>query len=152
MAWHRLLQPLLAEKGYAGLSFLLFQKQNDAASTFVGKHGDNWVGPVYRETVKLPHPRTKVILVLEHGPQPGGHHSRIDTTLFVDGRKVAHERRTERGQFNLQAVVDRPKDKESVVLELRTRPYFVPRLITGVSDDRKLCVLVLETIVRAVPE
>ena len=148
MAWHRLLQPLLAEKGYAGLSFLLFRKRNDAASTFVGKHRDNWAGPVYRETVKLPHPRTKVILVLEHSPQPGGYHSRIDTTLFVDGRKVAHERRTERGQFNLQAVVDRPKDKESVVLELRTRPYFIPRLISGVPDDRKLCALVLEAILR----
>ncbi len=92
-----------------------------------------------------------MILALEHVPQPGGHHSRIDTTLFVDGRKVAHERRTERGQFNLQAVVERPKDKDSVVLELRTRPYFIPRLVIAVPDDRKLCVLVLETIVRAVP-
>lgn len=148
MAWHRLLQPLLAEKGYAGLSFLLFQRRDDAASAFVGRHSDNWVGPVYRETVKLPYARTEVILVLEHVPQPAGHHSRVDTTLFVDGRKAAHERRTERGQFNLQAVVERPTGKESVVLELRTRPYFIPRLIAGLPDDRKLCVLLLETILR----
>lgn len=147
MAWHRLLQPLLVEKGYAGLSSLLFQRQDDAASAFVCKYSDNWVGPVYREHVRLPHPRTKVILVLEHGPQPGGHHSEIEVSLFIEGRKVARERRVVRGQFNIQAVVERPKDKESVMLELKTRPYFIPRLVTGVPDDRKLCVLVLETIV-----
>jgi hypothetical protein len=88
-----------------------------------------------------------VVVALEHGPQPGGHHARIDVSLFIDGRKVAAQRRAARGQFNIQAVVERPADKESVVLELRTRPYFIPRLLTGAPDDRKLCVLVRETIV-----
>jgi glycosyltransferase involved in cell wall biosynthesis len=148
VAWHRLVQPLLAEKGYTSLAFLLFKKQADAAPGFVGKYADNWVGPVYRQDVRLPHTRTKVVLVLEHNPQPSDHHARIDVSLFIDGRKVARQRRTAPGQFSIQTVVKRPSDKESIVLELRARPYFIPRLLTGAPDDRKLSLLHLETIVK----
>ena len=145
MAWHRLLQPLLAEKGYASLVFLLFKKQGDAAPPFVGKYADNWIGPVYRQQIRLPYPQTRVIVVLEHGAPPAGHRAKIDVGLFIEGRKVAGECRVARGPFNIEAVVERPRDKEFVVLELRTRPYFIPRLLTGAPDDRKLCVRVFET-------
>jgi glycosyltransferase involved in cell wall biosynthesis len=148
MAWHRLLQPLLAEKGYASLAFLLFKNSDNAGSDFVGKYRDNWIGPRYRQELKLPRGQTRVILLLEHVPQPGGHHSKIAVDLFIEGRRVASECRSARGQFNIQADVERPKNKESVLLELKTQPYFVPRLTLGVPDDRKLCVLHLETIIR----
>jgi glycosyltransferase involved in cell wall biosynthesis len=144
VAWHRLVQPLLAEKGYTSLAFLLFKKQADAASGFVGKHADNWVGPVYRETIDIPHPRAEIILLLDHAPQPGGHHTKIAVEIFIDGRKVASQKRRKSGQFDIKAVVDRGETQGAVVLELRTRPYFVPRLLTGASDDRKLCVRLLE--------
>src|SRR5580704_3156342 len=39
MAWHRLVQPVLAEHGCASLALLLFKKQEDAAPAFVGKYG-----------------------------------------------------------------------------------------------------------------
>lgn|ERR1039458_7867224 len=149
MAWHRLLQPLLADKGYAGLAFLLFAKQKEGNSEFVGKYGDNWVGPVYRETVDIAYARTEIILVLEHVPQPGGHHSKIQVELFVDGRRVAKEKRSQRGQFGIKTVIDRNKTKGNVTLELRTHPYFIPRLISNATDDRKLSMLHLETIVGA---
>jgi len=149
MAWHRLLQPLLAEKGYTGLAFLLFTKQGESGSEFVGKYGDNWVGPVYRETVDIPHARTEIAFVLQHVPQPGGHHSRIQVELFVDGHRVAREKRSQPGQFGIKAVVDRNKVRGKATLELRTRPYFIPRLISNAADDRKLSLLHLQTIVGA---
>jgi hypothetical protein len=128
---------------------LLFAKQKEGNSEFVGKYGDNWVGPVYRETVDIAYARTEIILVLEHVPQPGGHHSKIQVELFVDGRRVAKEKRSQRGQFGIKTVIDRNKTKGNVTLELRTHPYFIPRLISNATDDRKLSMLHLETIVGA---
>ena len=149
MAWHRLLQPLLAEKGYASLAFLLFKKQGEAASGFVGKYSDNWIGPVFSQMVDIPYPRTEIIFVLEHLPQPGGHHARIEIELFIAGQKVAKETRSKRGQFSVKAVVERGKISGPVNVELRTKPCFIPRLISNTPDDRRLSVLHLETIVRA---
>ncbi|HVM59986.1 MAG TPA: glycosyltransferase family 2 protein [Verrucomicrobiae bacterium] len=148
MAWHRLLQPVLADKTYSGLVFLLFQKTDDAASAFVGKYNDNWVGPVYRQTIEVPHPQTEIMLVLEHVPQPRRHHSSIEVVLLINGRAVAREKRSAGGQFGLKAIVDKSTNSGTVELELRTRPYFIPRLVSDAADDRKLAVLLLETIVR----
>jgi len=148
VAWHRLIQPLLAEKGYTSLAFLLFKKQDLAASAFVGKHADNWIGPVFRQTVEIPHTHTEIILVLEHMPQAGGCHPRINVELFVGGQRVAKAKRSKQGQFCIAARVDQAKTGGTATLELRTRPYFVPRLVSGALDDRRLCVLHLETIAR----
>ena len=148
MTWHRLLQPLLAEKGYSALAFLLFKKQSTVSTAVSGKHADNWIGPVYCQQVQLPHRRSEIIIVLEHRPQPGGRHSKIKVDLLIDGRKVASKRISQKGQFNIKANVNRPEDKDVVELELNTQPYFIPRLITGAHDDRELCALHLKTIVR----
>src|ERR1043166_9583945 len=148
MAWHRLLQPLLVEKGCASLAFVLFSRRGDSDTEFAGKHNDNWIGPIYRESVRLPGPRTEIIVVLEHVPQPQGQHAKVEVDLLIDRRKVASARRTEKGQFNIAARIEKLPAKGSVELELRCRPYFMPRLAAGVLDDRKLCVLHLETILK----
>ena len=147
MAWHRLLQPLFADKVHAGLSFALFKRPEAAAPAFAGRHGDNWIGPVYRETVKLPSAQSEIILVLEHVPQPGGRHAKVEVELWIDGKPAATDRRAAGGQFGLKATVQR-RAGATVNVELRSRPYFVPRLLLGVPDDRKLCLLLLETVVR----
>ena len=82
-------------------------------------------------------------------PQPGGHHSKIQVELFVDGHRVAKEKRSQPGPFGIKAVVDRNKVRGKAMLELRTRPYFIPRLISNAADDRKLSLLHLQTIVGA---
>ncbi len=148
MAWHRLLQPLVMDRCHASLAFLLFQGQSHAQPAFVGRHGDNWIGPVFREKLRVPYPRAEITVVLEHVPQPGGCHSRIEVDLFINGRKAASQRRAAAGQFNVTTTLEKTGDKECVELELRTRPYFIPRLVLGAADDRKLCVLLLETLVR----
>ncbi len=147
MAWHRLLQPLLAEKGYTGLAFLLFKKQEEAAPSFVGKYSDNWIGPVFSETVTIPPAGAEIVLTLEHVPPPGSRHPKLEVEFFIDGRKVAKVKRTERGQFGIKTKVAQGKTGGTATVELRTRPYFVPRLVSGAPDDRKLCVLHLATTV-----
>lgn len=148
MAWHRLIQPLLSENGLAGLVFLVFKDEDSAAAEFVGKHGDNWIGPVYRHRVEFPHDHAEIQLLLQHIPQPGMHHQNIEVDLLVNGRKLCSERRTEKGQFAVRAMVKRPPNQNSLEIELRTRPYFVPRLVSGSPDDRKLCLLLLDTVIR----
>ena len=148
MTWHRLLQPLLAERGYATLAFLTLSRRRGAESQFTGKHTDNWIGPVYRQTVELVHPETIVTFVLEHVPQAGGCHAKVEVALFVDGHKVASEQRATPGHFQLQATVRRPPASPIVQCELRSHPYFVPRLVLGVPDDRKLCVLLADTVLQ----
>ena len=116
-------------------------RQPETASTLVGKYSDNWIGPVFTRTVEIPHSRMEIILALEHEPPPGSQYSKIEVELFIDGHKVAKKKRTERGPFDIRATVERHKTGATAVVELRTRPYFVPRLISGAPDDRKLCLV-----------
>ncbi len=102
---------------------------------------------MFRETVTIPRTGAEIILALEHVPPPGNRRSKLEVELFIDGRAVAREKRTERGQFGIKARVGRGKTGGTVTVELRTRPYFVPRLVSGAPDDRKLCVVHLATTV-----
>ena len=146
MAWHRLLQPLLAGRGLHLAERWLFRRGGGAeAGEFTGRHGDGWIGPFYEETFVAPTAARRFVALLQHNPLPGGRHARIETELFLEGRSQGKRVCTEAGRYELSADLRRHAGQTCRV-SLRTSPFFVPcYLDDATTDARKLCAQLLET-------
>jgi hypothetical protein len=88
----------------------------------------------------------KLVAILEHSPQ--GPHRKVNVRLLLDGQVVAQKTVTQAGQFALTG--SSPK-KASVIFEIRSDSYFVPRLVHGTPDDRKLSLQLLQWYVEKTP-
>jgi hypothetical protein len=106
-----------------------------------GQYGDGWIGPVYRNAVRVPPRATRLILRLEHHAQ--GHHRRVSPALWINGALV-ERRRAEAGRDLSFSVDVAPLRGTVCALEIRTPEFFVPRFATGADDDRRLSLLLLE--------
>ena len=147
MAWHRLLQPLLAGRGLHLAERWLFQPGGGAeAGGFTGRHGDGWIGPLYEQTFVAPADARRFVAAIQHIPQAGGsRHQRIESELFLDGRSQGKVVCTEAGRYELAADLRRHAGKTCHVT-LRTHPFFIPCFVgDATTDSRKLCAQLLET-------
>jgi hypothetical protein len=107
-----------------------------------GRYPDGWIGPVYRADLDVPQDARRLSVLLQHSP-PDRAHAKTSTRLLVNG--VVADRKEVEGacQFLLIADLSRMRGRQCQ-LEVLTSGYFVPRLVDGVPDDRKLSVLLLE--------
>ncbi|MBE7212375.1 MAG: glycosyltransferase [Gluconacetobacter diazotrophicus] len=141
MAWHRLLQPVLAGRGLRLVERWLFQREVEygPVGEFTGRYADGWIGPLYEETISLPAGAQRLVLPVRHVPFPDGQHARIETELFVGRRSQGKQVCTAAGVYELRGDVRRHAGRTCRVV-LRTSPYFVPGLVeAGSTDMRKLC-------------
>ena len=147
MAWHRLLQPLLAGKGLHWIERLLFQPGTSRVEPgeFTGRHADGWIGPVYEQTFTAPADARRFVIAIQHTPLGGGRHARIETELFLEHRSQGKQVCVEPGRYELAADLRRFAGQTCRV-ELHTTPFFIPRLLDDASTDgRRLCAQLLET-------
>lgn len=150
MAWHRLLQPLLAGKGLHWIERLLFHPATSGAESeeFTGRYADGWIGPVYRQILEVPANADRLLLSLQHNPQPDGHHQHVRVEIRLEGRAVKTADIERGGPFELEAGLKDFRDKPCR-LELSIRPYFIPSAIeSGSQDHRKLTVLLLASTIQ----
>ena len=141
MAWHRLLQPMLARRALQLAERLLFRRSGGegGAGEFTGRYVDGWIGPFYEHILAVPADARRLVLVLRHVSFPGGQHARIETDFMVEGRSRAKPTSVEARTYELTADL-RPHAGRSCRVVLRTTPYFIPRLVEkGSTDSRKLC-------------
>ena len=149
IAWQRLLQPLLAARGLAFTERWAFRPAPPGENEFTGRHGDGWIGPVYREERAFPPDAGKLYVVLEHPGSGEGRPRETKLELRLDGQLVAQQKRSKAGQFSLDADAGAlGLAGRTVPLELRISPFWVPRLLTGAPDDRRLTVTLLEIVVQ----
>ncbi len=147
MAWHRLLQPMLAGRGLHFAEKLLFRRGGVGAEPgeFTGRHADGWIGPIYEETLVLPADARRYVVAIQHSPLGGGRHARIETELFLEGRSQGKQVCVEPGRYELAADLRRYAGR-TCRIELHTSPFFVPRFIDDAStDSRRLCAQLIET-------
>lgn len=141
LAWQRLLAPRLSSPVVSLLERVLFSGQQ-AAPAFTGRHGDGWIGPVFREQIEVPPNPATLQLVFEHRPPPG-HPPQLEVEVALDGRTVLRHQQPAPGQFALQLPLEAWAGKRAD-LTLTSRPEFVPQQIDGSADARVLAVQLLE--------
>ncbi len=147
MAWHRLLQPILAGKGLHFAERLLFRRRVGGArpGEFTGRHANGWIGPVYEEMLAVPADARRYLIAIKHCDLGGGRHERIETELFVEERSQGKLVCDSPGRYELTADLRRYAGQTCYV-ELHTSPFFVPSFLDEAStDERRLCVQLLET-------
>ena len=147
MAWHRLLQPVLAGKGLHFAEKLLFRRSANGAEPgeFTGRYPDGWIGPLYEETVAAPADARRYVAAFRHTPLEGGRHQRVEAELFLEGRSQGKQVCAAAGLYELSADLRRHAGK-TCRIELHTSPFFIPRFLNDDSTDgRKLCVQLIET-------
>ncbi len=138
MAGYRLSRPLARVRLAATLRRAHVRS---GATTFMGKHADNWIGPVYRSEVRVPTDARRLRVLLEHHPH--GHHRRVSPALWLNGKVV--DRRRTRDAGPLSFVVDLvPYRGNPCALEIRTPEFFIPRFVSGDPDWRRLSLLLVE--------
>jgi glycosyltransferase involved in cell wall biosynthesis len=140
MAWHRLIGAWT--RGYAVHFVDRFLWTEEAPAV---RHSDGWIGPHFKDSLAAPQ-GGKLVAILEHSPQ--GPHRKVNVRLLLDGQVVAQKTVTQAGQFALTG--SSPK-KASVIFEIRSDSYFVPRLVHGTPDDRKLSLQLLQWYVEKTP-
>lgn len=138
LAWQRLLQPLADSAGLHWLERLVWRSRAAETVDFTGQYGDGWIGPVYRETRLVPEEATQLRARLTHSPPPEWKVPRNRAELRIDGDLAARTEVTAAGPFELVADCSHLRGR-TCLLELRVQPGFVPRLLTGAPDDRRLC-------------
>ncbi len=141
MAWHRLLQPLLAGRALRLVEGWLFRREGGpGADEFTDRYLDGWIGPFYERILAVPADARCLVLALRHVPLSNGRHARIETELEVEGRSQGKLACVEARTYHLTADLRRYAGRSCRVV-LRTAPYFIPRLVEdGSTDSRKLCV------------
>lgn len=149
MAWSRLLQPLVAGRGLHWLELLFWRRDGGSAAEFTGRHPDGWIGPLYRQQLNVPADAQRLRLQLQHNPQGGGRHREIHLEAWLNGRRRDKRTVTQAGNFEIVIPLE-PERGKPCLLELRTRPYFVPSALTeGSGDDRRLTALLIECAVQS---
>lgn len=137
MAKSRLLQAWLAN-----VRSSLLQRMLRTDGGFHGRYSDLWVGPHYRADLEPPAHAKRLVLTLRHVPQ--GFHQSITLILFVNRKKISRVRVSAGGTFTMEADISRLAGKRCAV-EIRGSPYFTPRQVHKVPDDRALVVQLLDT-------
>jgi glycosyltransferase involved in cell wall biosynthesis len=137
VAYHRFAVPAMRRLGVAGLDRRVISR---VGGGFTGRYADGWIGPVYRTTIEVPPDATRLRLQFEHYPQAAGRHAALEVTLIVDGRRLASRRVVGREDFSLEADVT-PWRGRSCRYEVESAEYFIPRVLTGVPDGRRLSVI-----------
>jgi glycosyltransferase involved in cell wall biosynthesis len=138
MARDRLLRTWLTAYGLKFLQRLLFAPDEG----FTGKHGDLWIGPLYRTELAVPAEARKILLTLQHTRQ--GSHKQVGIIMKLNGKIVAQRNVSEDGGFTLEADFER-SHRPRCLLELRCDSFFVPRHVHNTPDDRKLSLQLVET-------
>ena len=137
MARDRLLRAWLADRRLA-----FFQRLLSTDSKFTERYGDLWIGPTYRADLDVPPEASRLAIILKH--HPFGSHQKVEVVLRLNRKTVAQHHATEAGEFVLAADLSRYRGKKCGV-ELRSSPFFVPRLLHNTPDDRELVLQLLET-------
>lgn len=144
MAWHRLLYPVLLRAGLVGVEQILFSSRKQNTATFIDKYPDQWIGPVFRQVIAIPQDATGLEYTLQHIPQADGHHGTIHPRLLINGRVADKATIKTSQQFTMKANVSPWRGKECCV-EIQIPEFFIPRVITGNNDDRRLSAIMINT-------
>lgn len=144
MAWHRLLYPVLLRAGLVGIERLCFSSRKQNVATFADKYPDNWIGPIFRQVINVPKDATHIEYTMQHVPQPDGHHGIIHPRLLINGRVADKATTRTPQQFTLKADVSSWRGKECCV-EIQIPEFFIPRVVTGDSDDRRLSAIMINS-------
>jgi len=134
LARDRLLYGWLAAKG--GRLCKRFALLNEG---FTGRYPDHWIGPMYRESLRVPADGQRVVITVTHHPQPG--HGKINIQLHLNGAKADSQTVAEEKTVSLAADLEMYQG-QSVSLEIRTNSSFVPCDVFG-GDDKRTLSLVL---------
>lgn len=137
MARDRLLQAWIIHKKLRILERFLW-----SGESITTRYPDLWIGPVYRARIAVPQESKRLVVILQHTPQ--GYHQKISVDLVVHGKVADTKSFTEPSQFLLGADVSTYSGK-SVVFEIRSDSFFVPRFVHNTPDDRQLSVQLFET-------
>ena len=137
MARHRLLHAWIIHKKLRMLERFLW-----SGESITTRYPDMWIGPVYREKIAIPPNGRRLVVILQHSPQ--GYHQKINVDLVVHGKVVETKSFNEQSQFFLAADVSSYSGK-SIVFEIRSDSFFVPRLVHNTPDDRQLSLQLFET-------
>lgn len=149
MAWHRLLQPLLAGRGLHWLE-KLFLRPEGKPEEFTGRYPDGWIGPVYLRTLIVPGDAECLRLKMQHNPQTDGAHAEIRVEARVDDQVVLTRDVSQPGPFDLEIDLQ-PCRNRACRLELRTRPHFIPSTFHGTEDHRRLTALLFDVAIELTP-
>ncbi len=142
LAWQRLLHPMLADSGLTWLQALIW-RDGPVTSGFLGRHADGWIGPLYRETLTVPKTAAEICVHVVHSPPTEWKVLGIRAELWLNGVLVDEREVSSPGPFQLTGSC-RGLHNQVCFLELRIQPGFVPRLLTGAPDDRRLCAQLIE--------
>lgn len=142
MARDRLLRAWLGDRRVGGLQKLIWTDQE-----FSGHYADMWIGPLYRTTVEFPPNAQQLVMTLKHHPH--GTHQAVSVTLVLNRKVISQHKASNEGVFILSASVAKQRGQRGEI-ELRSSPFFVPRLLHNTPDDRRLVVQLLETKIETV--
>jgi hypothetical protein len=137
MARDRLLYGWLAAKGVR-----LFERLAVNNEGFTGRYADGWIGPIYRDQVRVPEDGKRIVITTTHHPQPT--HRKIRTQLLINSALADSKVVEEDTTFALAADVESYRGK-TVSLEIRTDSYFSPSDLHGGEDRRHLSIRLNET-------
>lgn len=138
MARDRLLRAWLAAYRLKFLERLLWAPDEG----FTGHYADLWIGPLYRTVIEVPGDARRLILHLKHVHQ--GNHTRVSSTLSMNGKIVARHTATAEGDFVMGTELHQHQGHRCR-LEIRNDSFFVPRHVHNTPDDRALSLQLLET-------
>ncbi len=139
MARDRLLVPYAGARGLGFLQNILINPEGG----FTGRYeADLWVGPLYRQEMRVPRDAARMILFLQHSPY-ADYYATVNVSLRLNQNNVASKQLNRPGQTVLEVDVENLQGRKCVV-ELRADRYFVPRLIHKVPDDRRLSFQLME--------
>jgi glycosyltransferase involved in cell wall biosynthesis len=117
----------------------LFLREDEG---FTGRHGDGWIGPVFRADINITKVATKLTVHLKHIPQ--GRHQQVTCILKINRTEVTKKTVGAEEYFILEANVTSYRE-QYCQLELRCNSFFVPRDIHASPDDRRLSLQLIET-------
>jgi len=133
MGWHRLLRPLLVRHGARFLNNILFVPSSHPQEAVVG--ADHWIGPEHAQMLQIPKKAETLVLDVEHHPQ--GLHKRVRVELKIDGKTAGKWECETPGHHVFKADVQSWSGK-ACHMELLADSYFIPNLVSGSPDNRKL--------------
>jgi glycosyltransferase involved in cell wall biosynthesis len=136
VVWHQLAAPVMTRAA----ARLGLARNGDGGS--LGRYPDGWIGPVYRAELDVPADARRLTVVLQHAP-PDRAHATISSRLVLNGVVADRRQVKDACQFSLIADLTSARGRQCD-LQVLTSGYFVPRLVDGVADDRKLSVVLLE--------
>jgi len=132
MTRDRLLYGWLAARGIR-----LFKRLTVSNEGFTGCYGDGWIGPIYREQVRVPEDGKQIVITATHHPQPT--HGKIKIKLFINGSLADSKVVEEDTTFSLAADMEMYRN-QLVSLEIRTNSYIIPADLYGGTDKRPLSI------------